>query len=153
MNILLEAINKLHKYDDFDLTLSYEDLPVTLRTEYHEPTGPDYWSGGDSGYYDEREETVNYDLDVDGDEVYEVLWELIGDEEINQAKEEGLDLVDSDDDWYKYLLNHFDDLAKKYEDDLKSKFYDRAVEAAEESNQINYDSYDGYDDYDYYEED
>lgn len=142
MDILLEAIQKLKKYSDYDTVLSYEDLPVTIYTKYHDEEGPSYYSGGESGYYDEKDIKVDYDLNVDGSEIISALSDLLDEEDAEEAKKnENIDdlLSLSYDETDEYVARHFDELFKKHEGELLSMFREQAEREAQAEAQQNFD--------------
>lgn len=125
------------------ITLHYENLPIEVITRSGNPSGHYSYSYGNWLPDDDitKEIFVDWDYSVDPIDVVEYL----------QDKPEimtvlNLDYDVPDDVLQKKMDDNFDYLLKKYKDDIKDHFYDRAVEDAQE----NYTYED--DDYSYYEE-
>lgn len=119
----------------------YGDLPVEINI------------GNPSGYYsnsfgnwlpDDRYEThhVDWEYELPKEDIVEALGDFLSEEEDEQLKNL------SDDEFWTYVEQHYDELFKKYETRLEDKFYEAAIEDAR--NKIDWDFYDepDYDDID-----
>lgn len=102
--------------------LTYDNLTITI-------PGPkraaDDW--------DEVEHTDSFTLTVDKDEVATVIWEnFITDEDVADVAG-GLDALEDDVAWEKFLESHFDILFNKYYNELLAFFREDAITAFENS--------------------
>jgi len=116
----------LHKKDSKSLkdevVLFYKDLPITVLGKYHKPTWGE--SGGEPGYYEEIDEEVDFEFEVDEEYIIEALIYLLGE------KEEFKDIEEKE--FKKYIEENLEDLIEEHKDILKEYFLDQAIEAAEE---------------------
>lgn len=102
--------------------LEYDDLTITI-------CGPKR----DVDDWDEVEHTGSYTLTLDKDEVATTIWEnFITEEDVTDVPG-GLEALDDDDTWAKFLETHFDTLFEKYYDALLKHYEDEATEAYEEN--------------------
>ena len=102
--------------------LEYDDLTITI-------CGPKR----DVDDWDEVEHTGSYTLTLDKDEVATTIWEnFITEEDVTDVPG-GLEALDDDDAWAKFLETHFDALFEKYYDALLKHYEDDATEAYEEN--------------------
>ena len=102
--------------------LEYDDLTITI-------CGPKR----DVDDWDEVEHTGSYTLTLDKDEVATTIWEnFITEEDVTDVPG-GLEALDDDDAWAKFLETHFDALFEKYYDALLKHYEDEATEAYEEN--------------------
>ena len=119
----------------------YGDLPVEINV------------GNPSGYYsnsfgnwlpDDRYETryIDWEYELPKEDIIEALGDFLSEEKDEQLKNL------SDDEFWNYVEQHYDELFEKYETRLKDKFYEDAIEDAVEK--IDWDFYDepDYDDID-----
>lgn len=102
--------------------LEYDDLTITI-------TGPKR----DVDDWDEVTHTDSFIYTVDKDEVATVIWENFITEEDVVDVAGGLDALEDDIAWEKYLVTHFDTLFDKYYDALLEFFKEGAVTAFEDS--------------------
>lgn len=126
---LITAINEAYEGKDAHnekVTLYYNDLEVQVG------------HGDGSGYYDRRSGCwlpdgddrvieVDYEYDVDKDDVIDHIDYLIYKEDPNF-----IDKFETDEEYYKYLEDNFDELFDKYEEKILDKFRDAATDHAQE---------------------
>lgn len=134
---------------DETVELEYDKLTATITTNYSPATynGPADW--------DEEEVTDSFTYEVSVDDVATAIWENFIDETDVVNVPGGLDALEDDAAWYKFLETEFDTLFKKYYTQLLDYFRDDAEEAAAKYFQSQYDDYEpDYEDdfYDFYDE-
>lgn len=106
-------------------TLYYNDLKITVAGDYHPETWGDY--GGEPAYYDDEEIEIDYEYNVDKDEVKDALLNIVLDKE-------KLHLITMDEEaLLRYIDENYDELFDKYNEELLEYFEERAREEAEEN--------------------
>ena len=149
---LQNTIFQIKKYKEQTMTESvksnqetdiiyYRSLPVEINI------------GNPGGYYDDSfgnwlpddryvTHHVDWEYELPKEDIMEALGDFLSEEEGEQLKNL------SDDEFWTYVEQHYDELFKKYETRLEDKFYEAAIEDAAEK--IDWDSYDepDYDDID-----
>ena len=90
--------------------LFYKDLEITITTDYHPPVIGGAW-GGEPGWYDVEEIKVDYTYEVEKDLIIKALMGL------GESKER--------------IVNDFDSLFDKHENELLELFREQATEEAE----------------------
>ena len=94
----------------------YDKLPVTL---YGNRRSVDDW--------DEREDEVAYTYTRSRNDVKEVLWDFLVEDNAEVDVPGGLDTLATDDNaWEKFLAEHFDELLEKYHDKFLEYYEDDA---------------------------
>lgn len=146
---LQNTIFQIKKYKEQTMTESvksnqetdiiyYRSLPVEVNI------------GNPGGYYDDSfgnwlpddryvTHYVDWEYELPKEDIMEALGDFLSEEEDEHLKNL------SDDEFWTYIEQHYDELFKKYETRLEDKFYDAAIEDAAEN--IDWDSY-GEPDYD-----
>lgn len=151
-----EEINELMKNSNFNR--SGEEQTVTESVKSNQETDIIYYgdlpveinAGSPGGYYsnsfgnwlpDDRYEThyIDWEYELPKEDIIEALGDFLSEEKDEQLKNL------SDDEFWNYVEQHYDELFEKYETRLKDKFYEDAIEDAVEK--IDWDSY-GEPDYD-----
>ena len=147
---LQNTIFQIKKYKEQTMTESTESKQV-IETIYYSDLPIELNIGNPRGYYDEtfgnwlpddRYVTAHVDwyYDVPKYDIDEVLGDLLI-KDSPRGQFENL----SDDEFWTYIEDHYDELFKKYETQIEDKFRDAAIEQAAEK--IDWDSY-GEPDYD-----
>lgn len=119
--ILKESIDKRETVD-----LDYDELTITVSNQK------------DVDDWDEAEHTSSYTYTVAKDDVASVIWERFLTEEDVTDVPGGLDALEDDELWNKFIETHFDALFEKYYEQLLSYY----KEDAEEEFSDNYGWYD-----------
>ena len=109
------------------VTLHYDDIEV--EGNY----GPLDWETGFPKY--EYHELIDYDYEVDKDEVFEELWEMAFETPSKLPETEGM----SEEEIEAYIDTNFYELFEKHYDELLERFYERAEEEA--NDKYIYDEY------------
>lgn len=109
------------------VTLHYDDIEV--EGNY----GPLDWETGFPKY--EYHELIDYDYEVDKDEVFEELWEMAFETPSKLPEAEGI----SEEELEAYIDTNFYELFEKHYDELLERFYERAEEEA--NDKYIYDEY------------
>lgn len=109
------------------VTLHYDDIKV--EGNY----GPLDWETGFPKY--EYHELIDYDYEVDKDEVFEELWEMAFETPSKLPEAEGM----SEEELEAYIDTNFYELFEKHYDELLERFYERAEEEA--NDKYIYDEY------------
>lgn len=109
------------------VTLHYDDIEV--EGNY----GPLDWQTGFPKY--EYHETIDYDYEVDKDEVFEELWEMALETPSKMPEGEGM----SEEELEAYIDTNFYELFEKYNKELLERFRERAEEEA--NDKYIYDEY------------
>ena len=104
------------------VNLEYENLEITL-------TG----NKRDVDDWDEVEYVGDYTYSVERDEVATVIWENFITEEDVQDVPGGLDTLEDDAEWQKFLETHFDALFDKYYSQLLEYYRDEAIYSFQEN--------------------
>lgn len=99
------------------MILEYKNLPITI---YGEEIDSDYYQ---PPHYDTNERIVDYDFEIDKEEVVEILADLIPDEELPE--------VSTDREVYTFISEHFNDIFNKHKEEVLNYLEDKAIEAAE----------------------
>ena len=114
-----------------EVNLEYDELTVTLCGNQR-----------DADDWDEVEHSDSYTYTVDKVDVATTIWENFITEEDVKDIPGGLETLEDNDEWYKFLETHFDILFDKYYD----KLLDYYEEAAADEFRDNYSYSDHYDD-------
>ena len=119
------------KKADKSEVIHYDDLEITIYTDYHPATReePEEW--------DEDTFEIEYDYKVSRDDLVNALADIfaLGELEPEIAKDvESLDYNG----YIKYLDEHLDELKEKFNSNLQDYFYMEAKEEAEQAAQENY---------------
>lgn len=119
-------------WDDDTLTIYYEEIPVTIYTEYH-PSTTTSW-GYTEPEYDEIEDSRDWDFKVS-------LEDFISDiaPDIAEIPEH---IYDSEDACEQWIRDNFDTIKEKYKEQILEHYYEEARKAAEEDANDQYDPYD-----------
>jgi hypothetical protein len=124
-----DLLDENYSKDPSDLVeLEYPNLTVTL-------FGPKR----DVDDWDEIEHTTSHTFLVPKVEVATAIWENWITEEDVKDVEGGLEALEDDIAWEKFLETHFDDLFEKYQQQLLKYFEEDAVEDFREKSQEEYD--------------
>jgi hypothetical protein len=119
------VFNKKHLHETFDanekVDFEYTDLEVTLQGAKRDV---DDW--------DEKDVKVDYTYSVDKNTVATDIWENFITEEDVVDVPGGLEVLEDDAAWEKFLETHFDELVEKYYTQLLDFYRERAVTAYEE---------------------
>lgn len=104
--------------EEFDTSekvdLEYTDLTFTV-------SGP----MRDVDDWDDWEETCDYTYSVDKGDVAAVIWDYMTEEDAKDV-EGGLETLEDNDEWEKFMETHFDELFEKYNDKLLDYYEDAA---------------------------
>ena len=119
-------------WDDDTLTIYYEEIPVTIYTEYH-PSTTTSW-GYTEPEYDEIEDSRDWDFKVS-------LEDFISDiaPDITEIPEH---IYESEDACEQWIRDNFDTIKEKYKEQILEHYYEEARKAAEEDANDQYDPYD-----------
>jgi hypothetical protein len=132
-----DAIDSLQEGFNWNekVELEYDYLTVTV-----------YGPMRDADDWDEWEQSGSYTYEVSKDSIAEALWEFMTEEDAVDVPG-GLETLEDNDEWTKFLETHFDNLLDKYYDKLLDYYEDNAKEAARDDEDfVEHTYYDG-DDY------
>lgn len=99
------------------MILEYKNLPITI---YGEKIDSDYYQ---PPHYDTKERIVDYDFEIDKEEVVDILADMITDEELPETLD--------DKEIYSYISEHFDNIFNKHKEEVLNYLESKAIEAAE----------------------
>ena len=144
---------KENNYWDFLDEAFDQNEKVSL--EYDELTATVYGSKRDVDDWDEADYSDSFTYEVDKDDVADTIWENFITEEDAADVPGGLETLEDNDAWKKFLEENFDKLFDKYYDKLLDYYKDDATTAFEDT--ISWDDYEDRfdtsdDDYDRYRE-
>ena len=147
-DLLDKYYGKLLKYYEDDARKEYEethslnesiDPRDLVELEYPSLTVTLYGPQRDVDDWDEVEHTTSHVFLVSKIEVATAIWENWITEEDVADVEGGLETLEDDTAWEKYLETHFDDLFEKYEKQILEYFKEEAAEDFRERSQEEYD--------------
>jgi hypothetical protein len=130
---LADFSDKAHddKYDDAIDSLDEEfDGNKKVDLEYTDLTVTAYGPKRDVDDWDEWDVTGEYTYKVDKNDVATAIWDNWITEEDAADVQGGLETLEDNDEWEKFLEVHFDDLFEKYYDKLLDYYEDDAKEDA-----------------------
>jgi hypothetical protein len=135
---LAEAATKEFDWNE-QVELEYDDLTVTV-----------WGNQRDADDWDEWEQSGSYTYKVYKDSVADTLWEFMTEEDAADVPG-GLETLEDNDEWWKFLEAHFDELFEKYYEKLLDYYEDNAKDAASTDDSFiertaDYEDYDDYDD-------
>lgn len=99
------------------MILEYKNLPITI---YGEKIDSDYYQ---PPHYDTKERIVDYDFEIDKEEVVDILADMVTDEELPEILD--------DKEIYSYISEHFDNIFNKHKEEVLNYLESKAIEAAE----------------------
>lgn len=147
-DLLDKYYDKLLKYYEDDARKEYEEAHSLnesaasdnlVELEYPSLTVTLYGAQRDVDDWDEVEHTTSHVFLVPKVEVATAIWENWITEEDVKDVEGGLEALEDDTAWEKFLETHFDDLFEKYEKQILEYFKEEAAEDFRERSQEEYD--------------
>jgi hypothetical protein len=130
LDVLDETVNRFNPRDKVEL--EYDDLTITV-----------YGPKRDVDDWDEWEHTGSYTYKIDKIDVATTLWDFMTEEDAADVPG-GLDTLEDNDEWEKFIKANFDTLFDKYYDEVLDYYRDRAADEYQDEYQYNYEE----DDYD-----